>query len=79
MWTCGIDMATQHPIPATMRRACRRPGETRARPAPTAAVAAGAGPWPTGERRRSVRVSGSMVRAQNTPTPTMSAAIRGSR
>ena len=71
MCTCGIDMATQHPRPATMSRACRRPGETRGRPASAPPAAARTGPWATGDRRRSANASGSMVSRQKTPTPIM--------
>ena len=70
MCTCGIDMATQHAMPATMRSTCRRAGETRDRLVSAAVTGAATGPRETGEGRRSARIKGSIVRVVTRPTPT---------
>jgi hypothetical protein len=74
MCTCGIDIATQHPTPASMSKACKpfgdRPSAAKrgARRA-ASAVAAAAPPGDEGGGRRSTKASGSIVARQNTPTP----------
>ena len=65
MWTCGIDMATQQPMPATISTACKALGERpserdewAATPAlPSAACCKGGG-------RRNTKASGTMTRRQ---------------
>ena len=73
MWTCGIDMATQHETPATHSSTCTVAGfmpmgRSSAATCPPARTAAGAG-W-IGGRRRNTSASGSMDTTQNTPMPT---------
>ena len=71
IWTCGIDIATQHDTPATHSSACRCPG---------AGPSAASEPWTTplaaacsaacsGGRRRSTSASGTIDAMQNTPMP----------
>jgi hypothetical protein len=67
MWTCGIDMATQHDSPATVSRTCRARGDRpKEAGGPTAVTVPAAAP---GGRARSARVRGSIVTTQMTPTP----------
>ena len=68
MCTCGIDIATQQATPATTAEPARRRGQAERTSdgvagAPLLPLAAADG------RRRSSSASGSMVAAQNTPTP----------
>src|SRR5207245_9614399 len=70
MWTCGMDMATQHASPATERSASKafgvRPNGRSGRFAVVPEVA-----WPgKGGRFLSSNASGSIVARQNTPRPT---------
>src|SRR6267143_1781870 len=69
MWTCGMDMATQHARPATERSASKafgvRPNGRSGRFAVAPELA-----WPgKGGRLRSSNASGSIVARQNAPSP----------
>ena len=80
MWTCGIDIATQHDTPATHSSACKVEGEKpsgrsesvlvdAAGAALTAAVTGAVTGATESGRRRNASASGSIASRQNTPVP----------
>ena len=79
MWTCGMDIATQHETPATHSSACTvtglmpmgrsEAGRRATRDATAASGTAACAAW-IGGRRRNTSASGRIDSTQNTPMPT---------